>query len=275
MIGIRLAILSAISIVLAACSTVSIHQPSLSTLPAGVGGHYKTGKAYTVNGRTYYPLTSAYGYDQTGIASWYGPNFNGGRTADGEWYDMHALSAAHPTLPLPTLVRVTNLENGRQVVVRVNDRGPFVKNRLIDLSYAAAKELGFERNGTTRVRVQALDGIHDHSHHFQTAHRPIVPSPTAAKVETTSPHLPNRINPSNQSGSMYVQLGAFALSSNAKRLSHKLSGDYQDVGVYSIGSGTTRLYKVRIGPFQNVHEIERTVMSLESRGIQDAIVVIQ
>lgn len=111
---------------------------------------------YERNGVTYHVLKSAKGYDKVGIASWYGPEFQGKRTSSGEPYDMYAMTAAHRTLPLPTYVEVTNLENGRKVIVRVNDRGPFKKNRLIDLSYMAALKLGIVGSGTARVRVRAL-----------------------------------------------------------------------------------------------------------------------
>lgn len=280
--GARLLLFAFAAATLAACSTTSGYRHQLSSLPSGAGGHAKTGRPYTVNGRTYYPLANAYGYDRTGIASWYGPDFNGGRTADGEWYDMHAMSAAHPTLPLPTLVRVTNLGNGRQVVVRVNDRGPFVKNRLIDLSYAAAEELGFANKGTARVRVQALAGLkdeplHTRSRHLAPAVTPTPPlPPPAAPVPPPAPHLAaGKVIPSHPSGALYVQLGAFASINNANRLSHALADEYRDIAVYSAGNGTARLYKVRIGPFENVHQIEKTVMSLQSLGIKDAIVVIE
>jgi rare lipoprotein A len=117
--------------------------------------HFKIGAPYQVDGKWYYPqFVSA--YEATGIASWYGDDYDGRATANGETYDAGALTAAHPTLQLPCLVRVTNLENGRSLVLRVNDRGPFVKNRLIDLSQAAAHELGFEDQGLARVRVQYL-----------------------------------------------------------------------------------------------------------------------
>jgi rare lipoprotein A len=111
---------------------------------------------YEVRGITYHVLKSAKGYDQEGVASWYGPEFQGKRTSSGEPYDMYAMTAAHKTLPIPTYVEVTNLENGQKVVVRVNDRGPFQKNRLIDLSYIAALKLGMLGAGTARVRVRAL-----------------------------------------------------------------------------------------------------------------------
>lgn len=135
--------LSAVSmlILLAACS----HGP----VPNGV----KIGKPYDVGGKTYYPQYDPT-YDETGLASWYGPGFHGGRTANGERFDTHDLTAAHPTLPMPSLVRVTNVENGKTLVVRINDRGPFAKDRIIDLSSAAAHELGIK--GLAKVRVQYM-----------------------------------------------------------------------------------------------------------------------
>ena len=124
------------------------------SVPKG-GGRHKLGKPYVIKGVRYVPRHQP-GYDRVGIASWYGDKFHGRLTANGEVYDMDRLTAAHPTLPLPSLVKVTNLTNGRQVVVRVNDRGPYAKGRLIDLSRAAAKYLGMHRAGTGRVRVQYL-----------------------------------------------------------------------------------------------------------------------
>jgi rare lipoprotein A len=140
--------LMTIALFLSACSTSS--KPSI---PTGAGGNYKVGKPYQVAGVWYYPKEDEH-YDATGIGSWYGPQFHGKRTANGEVFDQEQLTAAHPTLPMPVLVRVTNLENGRSVVVRVNDRGPFVNGREIDLSRKAAELLGYDRKGTARVRVQ-------------------------------------------------------------------------------------------------------------------------
>lgn len=135
-----------LALALAACA---------SSKPAevGVGGAYKVGKPYQVGGIWYYPREDEH-YDATGIASWYGPQFHGKSTANGERFDQEGLTAAHPTLPMPVLVRVTNLENGRSLVVRVNDRGPFVAGREIDLSRKAAEMLGYDRKGTAKVRVQ-------------------------------------------------------------------------------------------------------------------------
>jgi len=123
-------------------------------VPRG-GGSYKLGKPYSINGRIYTPEDDP-GYARTGIASWYGQDFHGRQTANGEVYDMHALTAAHPTLPLPSFVRVTSLETNRSLVLRVNDRGPFKRGRIIDLSYRAAQELGIARQGTGRVHVRYL-----------------------------------------------------------------------------------------------------------------------
>jgi len=131
---------------------------SSSRIPGPTGTPYRAyivGQPYQIGGRTYHPRED-FDYDRTGTASWYGDDFHGRRTANGETYDMNALTAAHTTLPMPTIVRVTNLENGRSVVVRVNDRGPFAEDRIIDMSRAGARELGFERNGLTRVRVAVL-----------------------------------------------------------------------------------------------------------------------
>ena len=124
--------------------------------PAKQVGDYKVGNPYQIAGVWYYPKVD-YGYDRTGVASWYGPGFHGKLTANGETYDENAMTAAHPTLPMPSIVRVTNLENGRSVVVRINDRGPFKNGRLIDMSRRGSALLGFQRQGTAKVRVQVLE----------------------------------------------------------------------------------------------------------------------
>lgn len=222
-------------------------SPQAPSLPDSTGGYYKTGKPYRVGSQVYYPLSSAAGYDATGIASWYGKDFHGQKTANGERYDMHALSAAHPTLPLPTMVRVTNLENGRQIIVRVNDRGPFVKNRLIDLSYTAARLLGFADKGTCRVRVRALVN--------RPGHRSDTPSPTAV-------HSP-----------MYVQVGAFSSPENARELKFKLLRHFSAVKIQQSEREIQTWYRVRIGPMYDSSEIEQTVISLQHLGYAKSIVV--
>ena len=145
------ALLVALALTAAACG-------SSRGIPGPTGTPYRgyiVGQPYQINGRTYYPREDL-GYDRTGTASWYGSDFHGRRTANGETYDMNAMTAAHPTLPMPTIVRVTNLDNGRSVIVRINDRGPFAEDRIIDMSRAGARELGFESKGLARVRVTVL-----------------------------------------------------------------------------------------------------------------------
>ncbi|MFC1626496.1 septal ring lytic transglycosylase RlpA family protein [Pseudomonadota bacterium] len=255
-------------------SAPSSYDPQRSgKLPSGSGGYRKTGKPYKIAGHWYYPLATADGYNETGIASWYGTKFHGKKTANGERYDMYAMSAAHKTLPLPTLVRVTNLDNGRSAVVRVNDRGPFVKSRVIDLSYAAAKSLGYDNAGTARVRVEVLsNSMVPSSTTYRPASRPkaIVPRPVikppraAATTMATARH-----------GAMYIQLGAFSSQSNANRLKKELQSEYPSVAIYAKNGGYAEIYRVRIGPFDDEKSIETSVLTLQKQGYSNAIVVIE
>jgi len=229
-------------------------------LPDGKGGIHKVGNPYKVGGRWYKPISDATTYDESGIASWYGRDFHGKYTANGEVYDMHALSAAHKTLPLPTLVRVTNLDNGRTVIVRVNDRGPFVKDRLIDLSYAAAKQLGYADRGTAHVRVQTLD----------------MPAPNRENILATRSEPKTISRPDTTSaGKIFIQLGAFSSRENAMRLQNELKVSFPATHAESINLGGKMLYRVRIGPFENMTTIEQTVLSLQSKGFQKPMVVIE
>jgi rare lipoprotein A len=198
---------------------------------------------YDVFGKRYYLLSSSIGYWERGVASWYGPGFHEVRTSTGEPYDMYAMTAAHKTLPLPAYVRVTNLQNGRSIVVRVNDRGPFVGNRIIDLSYTAAAKLDMLRHGTAMVEVRAID-----------------PSTPAAAVPAAAP-----------AGTLYVQAGAFADPANAQRLAEKLrGGGYGTVFVRDDQIAGRRMYRVRIGPVPDVAEFDRVVGALAQAGINDA-----
>lgn len=252
-------------------------------LPDGSGGHYKTGNPYEVAGRWYTPLKSAAGYDETGIASWYGRDFHGKATANGERYDMHAMSAAHKTLPLPTMVRVTNLENGRSIVVRVNDRGPFVKNRLIDLSYAAASALGFTDQGTARVRVQTLD-VNTPALPLEARQTPpapmATPMPTAVPAPASGPSLvtpayADEAPKAAGKGGIYIQLGAFSSRANAEQIRNTLQSSYPNTFVQPLSDGSRTLFRVRIGPLENMRRIEETMLSLQGHGYADAIVVIE
>ncbi|HKD54933.1 MAG TPA: septal ring lytic transglycosylase RlpA family protein [Steroidobacteraceae bacterium] len=199
---------------------------------------------YDVLGQRYYVLAAADGYVERGVASWYGPTFHGGNTSSGEPYDMYAMTAAHKTLPLPCYARVTNLRNGRSIVVRINDRGPFVANRLIDLSYTAAAKLDMIRDGTTLVEVKALT--------------PGVPDNLTRSAAAPPPAL-------------YVQAGAFADAQNAERLLARLqAAGLSSAFIASPLDGRSHLYRVRLGPIGSVAEFDQFTARLAALGIPDA-----
>ncbi len=190
---------------------------------------------YTQFGERYCPMVSAEGFVETGIASWYGEKFHGRPTALGETYNMYAMTAAHKTLPLPTRVRVTNLENGRRLELRVNDRGPFVEGRVIDLSYSAARELGVVRSGTARVRVEALE-----------------PGGSPEPAIAGGAHA-------------YIQAGAFAFRDNAVKLYQRIR-QAGITGVYVRRKGNG-VYAVWVGPLGNDREFGRLEGRLAALGI--------
>jgi rare lipoprotein A len=199
---------------------------------------------YDTLGRRYYVLAAADGYVERGVASWYGPTFHGGHTSSGESYDMYAMTAAHRTLPLPCYVRVTNLTNGRSVVVRVNDRGPFAANRIIDLSYTAAAKLDMLRQGTTLVEVRALT--------------PGVPDNLTRSAARPPPAL-------------YMQVGAFAEPDNAQRLLTRLQvAGFSVAFVVTPPPGEPQLYRVRLGPVASVAEYDQLFARLAALGITEA-----
>jgi rare lipoprotein A len=198
---------------------------------------------YVVNGVRYQVLEDFRGYSETGVASWYGTKFHGRPTSNGERYDLFAPTAAHRSLPIPTFVRVTNLENGLSMIVRVNDRGPFHSDRLIDLSYGAAVRLGFAEQGTARVRVELLDiaGVDDRRR-----------DPVGGDYR-------------------YLQLGAFSNESTARRLGDEISAQfYAPVAVSPVATGGGMLYRVRLGPVSDRNELARIRRELEQRGYGQA-----
>jgi rare lipoprotein A len=207
---------------------------------------------YDVLGKRYYVLSSSAAYVERGVASWYGPGFHKVQTSTGEQYDMYGMTAAHKTLPLPAYVRVTNLQNGRSIVVRVNDRGPFVGNRIIDLSYTAASRLDMLRNGTAMVEVRALD--------FPAT----TPDPGATAEPGSAPIAAVRT-------ALFVQAGAFADPANAEHLAAKLrGGGYGKIFVRDDLIAGRKMYRVRIGPVPDVPEFDRIVAALERSGVHDA-----
>ena len=256
---------------------------------------------YDVMGKRYFVLSSSVGYVERGVASWYGPGFHKVRTSTGEPYDMYAMTAAHKTLPLPAYVRVTNLQNGRSIVVRVNDRGPFVGNRIIDLSYTAASKLDMLRNGTAMVEVRTLEAAVVGAPLTAALAAPLPTPPVAAApsaAPTAAPLIATPITgadapppspaPAAQSPeaasdvsgavstvpvprALFIQAGAFSDPNNAERLMQKLrGGGYGKVFVRDDDIAGRRMYRVRIGPVPNVAEFDRIVAALERAGINDA-----
>jgi rare lipoprotein A len=229
---------------------------------------------YDVFGKRYYVLSSSVGYWERGVASWYGPGFHKVRTSTGEPYDMYAMTAAHKTLPLPAYVRVTNLQNGRSIVVRVNDRGPFVGNRIIDLSYTAAAKLDMLHNGTAMVDVRAIDPstpfpVITASTATPTATVPAATVPAAAAAAPIAPNVAVQSTAANVA--LFVQAGAFSDPANAEHLAEKLrGGSYGKVFVRDDQIAGRRMYRVRIGPVPDVAEFDRVVAALERAGISDA-----
>jgi peptidoglycan lytic transglycosylase len=214
---------------------------------------------YDTLGRRYFVLPSADGYDERGVASWYGPTFHGGNTSSGEPYNMYGMTAAHKTLPLPTYARVTNLANGKSVVVRINDRGPFIANRIIDLSYTAAAKLDMLREGTAWVEVRAL-----------TPGAPQVPLETPAAAAQTPP-TPPAAAPTLPL--LYVQTGAFADPSNAERQLGQLHAAGLASAFVMPPPEGSQLYRVRIGPLGSVAEYDALAARLTTLGIPDARLV--
>lgn len=191
---------------------------------------------YIWNGMSYTPLQTAAGYSEEGVASWYGMKFHGYETANGEIYDMYAMTAAHKTLPLPSYARVTNLENGQSVIVRVNDRGPFHGDRTIDLSWAAAKKLDFHDQGVASVRIEGIDTSPQGLLAFHS-------SRSADAVETGA----------DSDGLMYLQVAALNSLAGASGLQQRLLG-VTEMPVQVV-SGDDALFRVRVGPFRSEHEL--------------------
>lgn len=208
---------------------------------------YGNPSSYVIDGKRYHVLKSAKNYDKRGIASWYGTKFHGKLTSTRETYDMFGMTAASPELPIPCFVRVTNLENGKQIIVKVNDRGPFAPNRILDLSYAAAKKLGYERKGTAMVEVTTIDVV--------------------------NPLRNTQVELAHKQPQLYLQAGAFVQLDNAEQRKLQL----QEITKQPIRISQTeshRLYKVQIGPLKDVEESDQLQLAIEKAGLGEAITVI-
>ncbi len=269
---------------------------------------YKIGNSYKIGDTWYYPAAD-YNYDETGIASWYGEQFHGKPTGNGEIYDMNAVTAAHRTLPLPSIVEVTNLENGRTIQVRVNDRGPFARGRIIDLSRRSAQILGMERQGTAKVRVRILAepsrqlamqlGAKDDSGLVAvngvrgapraavataeipgTPPAPKPPAPNGRPVvgNTTTPIVvtPNtdsvkvvQVKPTN----IYIQAGAFTEYTNANRARSSLAG-FGPTNISQASNSKQPMFRVRLGPIRSVDEADRLLERVAASGYPEARMIV-
>lgn len=250
---------------LAACGGPPESPRGSAPVPSG----YKVGKPYQIDGRWYRPFHDP-GYDEVGIASWYGQAFHGRPTANGERFDKETVSAAHPTLPLPSLVEVTNLDNGRSLTLRVNDRGPFVSDRLIDLSEAAARELGYRNQGLARVRVRFL----------QLAERGDLgqePVRVAAAATVPAATAGDRLAGSAASTACtglyhYIQVGAFSDTVRAQSIASELS-QHGRVQVDHAEANGAPIERVRFGPLPSRGEAFAALADVHRLGYRDAIVV--
>ena len=215
--------------------------------PPGHSKPYKIGKNW------YKPMTHARAFRQRGTASWYGKKFHGRKTASGEIYNMYTLTAAHKTLPIGTYVRVHNLKNNRKIDVRINDRGPFIRGRIIDLSYAAAKKIGIVGSGTAPVEIVALGA--------------------AAKRKASAGTAPSYVPVNYQEGSFTIQIGAFSNRGNAERLKRKLDRSYKDVHIKTFYDGYDTFYRVRVGICSTLEEAEEYEKIIINKGYKDAFAI--
>jgi rare lipoprotein A len=237
----------------------------------------RANRPYSALGKRYTPATEYRPYKESGIASWYGKRYHGQKTSSGEVYDMYGMSGAHPTLPLPSYVRVTNPENGRSVVVRINDRGPFLDNRLIDLSYAAAYKLRLIEKGHGEVIVEAIDTRPDAPRETPATAAAVVPAeaqpvPLPAPVAPVVPPEPAK---ATQASGIYVQVGAFKHQENADRLREKLEQNRLSENVPLQSWYNQGTYRVRLGPYTSRQDAERAVTRIRQALGTSAIVIYQ
>ena len=233
---------------------------------------YGNPPVYEVFGKRYRVMESSYGYQERGVASWYGKKFHGRKTSSQEPYDMYAMTAAHKSLPLPTYVRVRNLRNDKSIVVRVNDRGPFVDNRIIDLSYSAAAKLDMIRDGTSLVEVTALSYDDPPPSARDVPVRAPSPPPPADVVAATPQPTPEP--QAEEEHNVYVQAGAFGDAANAERRHALLRNNGVSTAfVFEDDSRSPPLYRVRIGPIREVEQYDAVVSLLTDLGISESHLV--
>jgi rare lipoprotein A len=305
----RIALLALVATLAASCASSPepsrrFRAPMANSVPADAtamiassSSHQKVGDPYVVAGQRFVPRRDDT-YDETGIASWYGPTFHGRPTANGEVFDQNLLTAAHTTLPIPSIIEVTNLENGRSVILRLNDRGPFVDDRMIDLSREAATQLGYRQRGLARVRVRYLGPAQAHgappTHGARAGNnRPAAPAPTpvsappplmtpayipAEPIEVSSEAFTRNDPPRAEvlgdiQPSLTIQAGAFGDPANAQRLAARLSHDGGEAWVEPAQSGNAVVYRVFFGRWMDQGSASSARTLLENFGVYDARIV--
>lgn len=225
--------------------------------------------SYQVFGKTYHVMPSANGFVQRGIASWYGTKFHGNKTSNGETYDMYAMTAAHKTLPLPSYVEVTDLDSGKKIIVRVNDRGPFHTGRIIDLSYAAAAKLGTLKHGTSNVEIKIVT--------VNSSGNAPLESPPAQLTEQNTPYNTNnkllsRPVTSGTKGFLFIQVGAFSSLDNATKLKHRLLNELNaPVSVKPNLTKPNPLYIVQVGPYIHMKRANLARLQLQELGFKNTL----
>lgn len=279
-------LLLTLGVLVAGCAERSVDTSSESrattqapqTNTVGPGGYRKVGTPYQIAGIWYHPKEDP-AYDEIGMASWYGPNFHGRTTANGETYDQYAMTAAHPTLPMPSLVEVTNLANGRTIVLRINDRGPFAKGRIIDVSKAAAEELGFKKQGVTRVRVRVVEedaGPRPEAAPVEAVAKNALPAQggTSATQQAMVPKTAAAPSTDTSGQQLFLQAGAFRDYGNARRHADSLSGVGEPL-IEAVSTAEEVIYRVRIGPMTDRGLAEKLRIALIDQGISNPHIVIE
>jgi rare lipoprotein A len=244
--------LTVIILLSVACSSTPPSRKTESSAPTR--SYHKKSSPYEINGKRYYPLSSSAGFVQRGQASWYGRKFHGRLTANGERYNMYGRTAAHKTLPFNTYVQVINLKNGKKTIVRVNDRGPFVRGRIIDLTYTAAHALGMAEDGVVPVKIEALG--------------------YARKKRKAGKWVRVYEKPASyELGDFTIQVGAFEERENAVRLHASLSRKYRSATVKVFDQGPQRFYRVRVGKYSRLDQAEAAARRLQQQGFPSAFAV--
>lgn len=250
LVRLALLLLAALPLLLASCAERPVAPPPATDYPYKPG----TQRPYTINGKTYYPIDSADGFRENGIASWYGNPFHGRKTANGETYDMHAMTAAHKILPMNTMLLVRNLDNGRETVVRINDRGPFARERIIDLSYAAARELDLIGHGLARTEIIAM-------------------GEAAGAPKRSGEKPPQLAHQDFKKGNYFVQIGSFLNRNNAERLARSfLERDFRVVIQPYITSGYT-YYRVQLFAGTDLKPARRLEQQMLNSGFAGSFLV--